>query len=209
MGQKVNPISFRVSVTKDWDSKWFARKSIFGKWLHEDLKLREYIQKEFAHAAIARVVIHRASNRIAFDIYTARPGILASRKGNYEKLQRELARLAPEYEIVIDIYEVKNSEKNSQLVALSIALQLERRIGFRRAIKKAIQLAMDKGALGIKIKVAGRLGGAELARTEQYKEGKVPLHTIRANIEYGFSEAKTVAGKVGIKVWICNPDKTE
>lgn len=209
MGQKVNPISFRVAVTKDWDSKWFARKSIFGGWLHEDLKLRNYIKKEFAHAAISRVVLHRASNRIAVDIYSARPGLLASRKGEFEKLQSGLNSLAKNYEIKIDIHEVKHPERNAQLVAENVALQLERRIGFRRAMKKAIQSAMDVGALGIKVKVSGRLGGAELARTEQYKEGTVPLHTIRANVQYGFAEAQTAAGKIGVKVWVCNPEQTE
>jgi small subunit ribosomal protein S3 len=209
VGQKVNPISFRVATTKDWDSKWFAKKSTFGGWLHEDLKIRDFIKKEFAHAAIARVVIHRASNRIAVDIYSARPGILASRKGEFERLQASLSKLAKSHEIKIDIHEVKKPERNAQLVAENIALQLQRRIGFRRAMKKAIQTAMESGALGIKVKASGRLGGAELARTEQYKEGKTPLHTISANIEYGFAEAQTVAGKIGVKVWVCNPDVNE
>ena len=210
MGQKVNPISFRVAKTKDWDSKWFAKKSTFGGWLHEDLKIRGFISKEFKHAAIARVVIHRASNRVAVDIYTARPGILASRKGEFEKLQSGLAKLAKDdHEIKIDIHEVKNPERNAQLVAENIALQLQRKIGFRRAMKRAIQLAMEKGSLGIKIKASGRLGGSELARTEQYKDGKIPLHTINANIGYGFAEAQTVAGKIGVKVWVCNPDVIE
>lgn len=207
MGQKVNPISFRVATTKDWDSKWFAKKSTFGGWLHEDLKIRDFIKKEFSHAAIARVIIHRASNRIAIDIYSARPGILASRKGEFERLQESLSKLANSHEIKIDIHEVKKPERNAQLVAENIALQLQRRIGFRRAMKKAIQTAMESGALGIKVKASGRLGGAELARTEQYKEGKTPLHTISANIEYGFAEAQTAAGKIGVKVWVCNPDK--
>ena len=209
MGQKVNPISFRVATTKDWDSKWFAKKSNFGTWLHEDLKLRNYIKKEFAHAAIARVVIHRASNRIAIDIYSARPGILASRKGEFEKLQNGLGNLAKSHEIKIDIHEVRNPERNAQLVAENIALQLQRRVGFRRAMKRAIQLAMDSGALGIKVKAAGRLGGAELARSEEYKEGKTPLHTIKANVGYGFAESQTAAGKIGVKVWICNPTETK
>jgi len=206
VGQKVNPIIFRVTTTKDWDSKWFARKSSFGAWLNEDLKIRDYIKKEFAHAAIARVVIHRASNRIAVDIHTARPGILSSRKGDFEKLQIGLQKMAEGHEIKIDIHEVKNPERNAQLVSESVALQLQRRIAFRRAMKKSIQLAMDSGALGIKIMASGRLGGTELARTEQYKEGKVPLHTIRANIGYGFYEAMTPTGKIGVKVWICNPE---
>ena len=189
--------------------KWFAKKSTFGEWLHEDLKIRDFIKKEFAHAAIARVVIHRASNRIAVDIYSARPGILASRKGEFDRLQTSLSKLAKSNEIKIDIHEVKRPETNAQLVSENIALQLQRRIGFRRAMKRAIQLAMEKGALGIKIKASGRLGGSELARTEQYKDGKIPLHTISANIEYGFAEAQTAAGKIGVKVWVCNPDKTE
>ena len=206
MGQKVNPIGFRVATTKDWDSKWFAKKSTFGGWLHEDLKIRDFIKKEFAHAAIARVIIHRASNRIAVNIYSARPGILASRKGEFERLQTSLCKLADNHDIKIDIHEIKKPERNAQLVAENIALQLQRRIGFRRAMKRAIQLAMESGSLGIKVKASGRLGGAELARTEQYKEGKIPLHTISANIEYGFAEAQTVAGKIGVKVWVCNPD---
>jgi small subunit ribosomal protein S3 len=206
VGQKVNPVGFRVATTKDWDSKWFAKKSTFGGWLHEDLKIRDFIKKEFAHAAIARVVIHRASNRIAVNIYSARPGILASRKGEFERLQTSLCKLADNHDIKIDIHEIKKPERNAQLVAENIALQLQRRIGFRRAMKRAIQLAMESGSLGIKVKASGRLGGAELARTEQYKEGKIPLHTISANIEYGFAEAQTVAGKIGVKVWVCNPD---
>lgn len=206
MGQKVNPVGFRVATSKDWDSKWFAKKSTFGGWLHEDLKIRDFIKKEFAHAAIARVVIHRASNRIAVNIYSARPGILASRKGEFERLQTSLCKLANHHDIKIDIHEIKKPERNAQLVAENIALQLQRRIGFRRAMKRAIQLAMESGSLGIKVKASGRLGGAELARTEQYKEGKIPLHTISANIEYGFAEAQTVAGKIGVKVWVCNPD---
>ncbi|MCP4177089.1 MAG: 30S ribosomal protein S3 [bacterium] len=209
MGQKVNPISFRVATTKDWDSKWFARKSTFGGWLHEDLKIRDFVKTQFAHAAISRVVIHRASSRIAVDIYSARPGILASRKGEFERLQTSLAKLTNNSEIKIDIHEVKKPETNAQLVADNIAMQLVRRIGFRRAMKRSIQLAMDNGALGIKVKASGRLGGSELARTEQYKEGKTPLHTIRANIGYGAAEAQTAAGKIGIKVWICNPEVTE
>lgn len=209
MGQKVNPIGFRVATTKDWDSKWFAKKATFGGWLHEDLKIRNFIKTEFAHAAVARVVIHRASNRIAVEIHSARPGILASRKGEFERLQTSLSKLANSHEIKIDIIEVKKPERNAQLVADNIALQLQRRIGFRRAMKKAIQLAMDGGALGIKVKASGRLGGAELARTEQYKQGKIPLHTISANIGYGFAESNTAAGKIGVKVWVCNPIETK
>lgn len=209
MGQKVNPISFRVTTTKNWDSKWYARKGNFQSWLHEDLKIREYIKKRFAHAAISRVVIHRASNRIAVDIHSARPGILASRKGDFDKLQKGLYKIASKYEIKIDVREVKQPERNAQLVSENISLQLQRRVSFRRAMKRAIQLAMDSGALGIKVKASGRLGGAELARVEEYKEGKTPLHTLRANIDYGFSEADTDAGKIGVKVWLCNPEEKE
>lgn len=206
MGQKVNPKGFRVAVTRDWDSKWFSKKANFGVWLHEDLKIRDHILTEFKHAAIARVLIHRASNRMIVEIYSARPGVLSSRKGEYAKLQESLNKLAAGKEVKIEIKEVKRAETNAQLVGESIAAQLIRRIGFRRAMKKAIQTAMDMGVEGIKIKVSGRLGGAELARTEQYKEGKIPLHTIKANIDYGFSEAATTAGKIGIKVWICHPE---
>ncbi len=206
MGQKVNPKGFRVALTKDWDSKWFAKKSTFGAWLHEDLKIRSFVKKEFANAAIARVLIHRASNRIAVEIHSARPGVLSSRKGEFKRMQESLFDLTGGVEVKIDVKEVKKPERNAQLVADNISFQLKRRVAFRRAMKKAIQSAMDAGALGIKVMASGRLGGSELARTEQYKQGKIPLHTLKADIDYGFSESHTPAGIIGVKVWICKPE---
>lgn len=203
MGQKVNPIGLRVSVNKNWRSRWFAGKKEFGALLHEDLKIREVIKERLKDAAIASITIERYANRARVTLHTARPGIVIGRKGaDLEKLREQIAAMTKR-EIYLEIREVKNADTNAQLVAESIATQLERRVSFRRAMKRAIQVAMELGAQGIKIKVGGRLGGAELARREEYKQGKVPLHTLRANVEYGFAEAHTVAGKIGIKVWIC------
>lgn len=210
MGQKVNPISLRLALTKNWDSRWYAKKSNFGDWLYEDTQIRECIKKEFASAAIGKILIERFANRIRITVFSARPGVLIGRKGSeLETMKDSVAKIAKNREIFIDVTEIKKAELNAQLVAENIAMQLERRISFRRAMKKAIQTAMEMGADGIKIRVAGRLGGAELARTEQYKEGKVPLHTLKANIDYGFTEANTVAGKIGVKVWICHKELTE
>ena len=210
MGQKVNPIGLRTALTRNWESRWFAGKALFGEWLHEDLKIRNYIKTKFAQAAIARVQIERFARRVRVTICTARPGLIIGKKGeDLEKLRNEIVKFTNNREVFIEISEIKRAECNAQLVAENIAMQLERRIGFRRAMKRAIQLAMDNGADGIKINCAGRLGGAELARSEQYKEGRVPLHTLRANIDYGFTEANTTAGKIGVKVWICQKDTTE
>ena len=210
MGQKVNPIGFRVAVNKNWDSRWFAKKANFGSWLHEDLKIRDLLKKEFFTACIAKVLIERSTNSLRATIYTARPGMLVGRKGaELDKIRQMVAKLATCRDVIVDVKEVKNAETNAQLVAESITMQLERRIGFRRAMKKAIQTAMDMGVEGIKIRCAGRLGGSELARVEQYKDGKIPLHTIRANIDYGFAEAQTPAGKIGVKVWICHKESFE
>jgi len=210
VGQKVNPVGLRVSVNKNWDSRWFAQKGQFGDLLHEDLKIRNFIKKQFASAAIAKIMLERSTNRIRLTIFSARPGLLIGRKGAELDVMREkIAALTKGKEIIIDVVEIKNAEISAQLVAENVAMQLERRIGFRRAMKKTIQTAMEMGADGIKIRCAGRLGGAELARTEQYKEGRVPLHTLKANIDYGFAEANTVAGKIGVKVWICHKDLTE
>src|SRR6059036_1966239 len=203
MGQKVNPIGFRVAVTKDWLSKWYADKKDYAPLLLEDIKIRDIVKKKLASAAVPKITIERYANRARITIYTARPGIVIGRKGaEIDKLKEELSKLTGK-EIYVDIVEVKQPETDAQLVAENIALQLERRISFRRAMKKAIQTAMDFGADGIKIRCAGRLGGAELARTEMYHEGRVPLHTLRANIDYGFAEANTVYGKLGVKCWIC------
>ena len=210
MGQKVNPIGLRLALNKNWSSRWYATKACFGDFLHEDLKIRAYIKKNFGQAGISRIVIERYSNNVRTTIHTARPGLLIGRKGaELEQLRTSVAKLLPGREVIVDVVEVKRPEVNAQLVSESIALQLEKRIGFRRAMKRAIQSAMDMGADGIKINCAGRLGGAELAREEQYKEGRVPLHTLKANIDYGFIEANTTAGKIGVKVWICHKDSAE
>lgn len=203
MGQKTNPIGLRIAVTKDWRSKWFAGKKEFGKLLNEDRIIRDILKQKLESASVPRIGIERATNRCRITIYTARPGVVIGRKGaEIDKLKEELSRLTGK-EIYVDIQEVKSPETDAQLVAENIALQLERRISFRRAMKKAVQIAMDFGAEGIKIRCAGRLGGAELARVETYHQGRVPLHTLRANIDYGFAEAKTVYGKLGVKCWIC------
>jgi small subunit ribosomal protein S3 len=210
LGQKVNPIGLRVTVNKNWRSRWYASKRQFGDFFHEDLKIRDIIKDRLRNGAVSEILIERYANRVRVTIFTARPGIVIGHKGqDIEKLREELAKLSGK-EIYLEIKEVKDADLNAQLVADNIAVQLERRVSFRRAMKKAIKTAMDLKALGIKISVSGRLGGVELARRESYKEGKVPLHTLRSNIDYGFSEAHTVAGKVGIKVWICRkPEEPE
>ena len=215
MGQKVNPIGLRTALTRDWASRWFSDKKIngrtqFGEWLHEDLAIRDFIKTKFAAAAIARIVIERFANRIRVKVVSARPGLLIGKKGaELETLRADVAKLVSGKEIFVEVSELRRSETCAQLVAENVAQQLERRIGFRRAMKRAIQGAMDNGADGIKINCAGRLGGSELAREEQYKEGRVPLHTLKANIDYGFTEANTTAGKIGVKVWICHKESLE
>jgi small subunit ribosomal protein S3 len=203
MGQKTNPIGLRVAVNKDWRSKWYAEKKEFGKLLSEDRKIRDILKKKLESASVPKIQIERAATRCRITIFTARPGVVIGRKGaEIDKLKEELSKMTGK-EIYVDIQEVKTPELDAQLVAENIALQLERRISFRRAMKKAVQTAMDFGAVGIKVRCAGRLGGAELARVESYHEGSVPLHTLRANIDYGFAEAHTLYGKLGIKCWIC------
>jgi len=203
MGQKTNPIGFRIAVTHDWRSKWYAEKKEFGKLLTEDYKIRDVLKKKLESASVPRILIERAATRCRITILTARPGVVIGRKGaEIDKLKEELSKLTGK-EIYVDILEIKTPELDAQLVAENIALQLERRVSFRRAMKKAIQTTMDFGADGIKVRCAGRLGGAELARVEMYHEGRVPLHTLRANIDYGFAEASTVYGKLGVKCWIC------
>lgn len=203
MGQKTNPIGLRIAVTKEWRSKWYADKKDYGKLLTEDRKIRDLLKKKLESASVPKILIERAATRCRITIFTARPGVVIGRKGaEIDKLKEELSRMTGK-EIYVDITEVKTPETDAQLVAENVALQLERRISFRRAMKKAVQTAMDFGAEGIKIRCAGRLGGAELARVEQYHEGRVPLHTLRANIDYGFAEAKTLYGKLGVKCWIC------
>lgn len=207
MGQKVNPIGMRVSVNKNWRSRWFGGKKDFGPLLNEDLKVRKLVREHLQSASIADVRIERYANRIRVTICTARPGIVIGRKGrDIERVREEIAELTGK-QVYVEIEEIRNADSNAQIVAENIALQLTRRVSFRRAIKRAIKTAMDLGVEGVKIQAAGRLGGAELARREWYKEGKIPLHTLRANVDYGFAAAATTVGTIGIKVWICNKEK--
>lgn len=202
MGQKVNPVSFRLGVIKPWESRWFATGKMYCDLLHEDIRIREIIRKRFEKAGISRVDIERASNRAKITIHTARPGIIIGRKGSeIESLRKDLQKLTSK-DIHVVIEEVKKADTVAQLVAENVAGQLVRRIGFRRAMKKTVLASIKAGALGIKIRCAGRLGGAEIARSEWYREGRVPLHTLRADIDYGFAEASTKYGVIGIKVWI-------
>lgn len=209
MGQKANPIGIRVAVNKNWRSRWYAEKKDFGPLLQEDLLIRDLIKQRLKDAAIADTLIERSGNKVRITLYSGRPGAAVGRRGQeQERLREELAnKLKKDVQLVIQ--EVKNPDTNAQLVAENIALQLERRVSFRRAMKRAVQMAMEMGVLGIKVHASGRLGGAELARREWYREGKVPLHTFRANIDYGFAEARTVAGAIGIKVWICHPEQQD
>jgi small subunit ribosomal protein S3 len=213
MGQKTNPIGLRVAVNKDWRSKWYSPKKEFGTLRAEDRKIREILKKKLETASVPKILIERAASRCRITILTARPGVVIGRKGSeIDKLKEELSKMTGK-EIYVDIMEIKSPEIDAQLVAENVALQLERRVSFRRAMKKALQTAKDFGADGIKIRCAGRLGGAELARVEKYHWGRVPLHTLRANIDYGFAEANTVYGKLGVKCWICKgenkPQKKE
>lgn len=202
MGQKVNPIGLRIGVNKDWDSKWFASKKDFGDLLNKDVKIRNYIAKELKDAAVASVIIERTPKRTEVKINTAKPGIIIGKGGeDIEKLKKALKKLVDE-DIYVSIVEVKNPDLNAQLVANQIASQIEARAPFRSAQKRAIRNTMKAGAKGIKTAVSGRLAGAEMARTEGYTEGTVPLHTLRANIDYAISEANTTYGKIGVKVWI-------
>ena len=210
MGQKVNPIGFRLPITRDWGSRWYASRKDFADYLIADDKIRTTLKKKLKQAAVARIVIERAWNSVRVTIHTARPGVVIGRRGQeIENLTKEVSDLAGGKQVKIDIVEIKNPDLDAQLVAENVASQLERRISFRRAMKRALQLTMDQGALGIKIRCAGRLGGAEIARTERYHEGKVPLHTLRIPIDYGFAEAETVAGKIGVKCWICKKVEEE
>src|SRR5207237_2142209 len=200
MGQKVNPIGFRLGVIRTWDSKWYEEKN-YAKWLHEDIKLREYVKKKLGQAGISRVEIERAASKVKINVHTARPGIVIGKRGaGIEQIKKELQAFT-QNEVFLNIVEVRKAEVDAQLVAENITTQLERRIAFRRAMKKAIQTAQKFGAKGIRVACSGRLGGAEMARYEWYREGRVPLHTLRADIDYGFAEAKTTYGKIGCKVW--------
>ena len=201
MGQKVHPIGFRLGIIKTWDSKWYAEAD-YAKLLHEDIKLRNYLKKRLYHAGISKIEFERAANKAKINIFAARPGIIIGKKGSeVEALKKELAKLTDK-EVFINIQEVRKPEVDAQLVAENVALQLERRVAFRRAMKKSVSQALKFGAQGIKINCAGRLGGAEMSRTEWYREGRVPLHTLRADIDYGYAEAKTTYGIIGVKVLI-------
>ncbi len=201
MGQKVHPIGFRLGVIRTWDSKWYAVAD-YAKLLHEDIKLRNYLKKRLYHAGISKIEVERAANKAKINIYAARPGIIIGKKGSeVEALKKELAKLTDK-EVFINIQEVRKPEIDAQLVAENVALQLERRVAFRRAMKKSVSMALKFGAQGVKINCSGRLGGAEMSRTEWYREGRVPLHTLRADIDYGFAEAKTTYGIIGVKVLI-------
>ncbi|MGA2330347.1 MAG: 30S ribosomal protein S3 [Syntrophales bacterium] len=201
MGQKVNPIGFRLGGIKTWRSQWFSEKN-YSELVHEDINIRKYLKKKLYHAGISRIEIERAASKAKVNIYAARPGIIIGKKGSeIEKLKKELEGVSKS-EIIINILEVRKPEVDAQLVAENVALQLERRVAFRRAMKKCVTSSLKFGAKGIRVNCAGRLGGAEMARSEWYREGRVPLHTLRADIDWGFAEANTAYGLIGIKVWI-------
>ena len=201
MGQKVHPKGFRLGVIEGWDSKWYAARD-YAPLLHEDIRIRQFIKRRLYHAGISKIEIERAANKAKVNVHTARPGIVIGKKGaEIEKLKQELGKLTSR-ECFINIHEVRRPDIDAQLVAENVALQLERRVAFRRAMKEAVARAMRMGALGIRIQSSGRLGGAEIARREWYREGRVPLHTLRAEIGYGFAQAYTTYGVIGVKVWI-------
>lgn len=202
MGQKVNPIGLRLGIVKTWESRWYAGKKKYADYILEDHNIRKFIKKKLFHAGIARIEIERSAKRVRLRIFTARPGIVIGKKGSeIEKLKKELESLVSQ-EVLIDIQEVRKPEVDAQLVAENVAQQIERRVAFRRAMKRGVSSAMRFGAQGVKIICGGRLGGAEMARTEWYKEGRIPLHTLRADIDYGFIEARTTYGIIGVKVFI-------
>ena len=205
MGQKVNPHGLRVGVIKGWDAKWFANKKNFADNLVEDNKIRKFVKKELFSAGISKIEIERAAKRVKLNIYTAKPGVIIGKGGaGIETLKNKLTSFVSNKNVLINIVEVKNAEADAQLMAENIAAQLEKRISFRRAMKQTMQRAMKHGIKGVKTACSGRLGGAEIARTEQYHEGTIPLQTLRADIEYGFAEADTTYGKIGVKVWVYN-----
>jgi small subunit ribosomal protein S3 len=202
MGQKVNPIGLRLGINRTWDSRWYANEGEYGKLLHEDLKIRKFLSDRLAQAGVSRIVIERPAKKARVTIHTARPGVVIGKKGaDIEKLRSTLAKMTAS-EVHLNIVEIRKPEIDAKLVAENIAQQLERRVAFRRAMKRAVQSAMRLGAQGIRINCAGRLGGAEIARVEWYREGRVPLHTLRADIDYGVATAKTAYGTCGVKVWV-------
>ena len=203
MGQKSHPRGLRLGIIEGWDSKWFGNRHNYVELLHEDLRIREFIKKRLYHAGISKIEIERMANKAKINIYTARPGIVIGKKGaEIDKLKRDIQQVMKAREAFINIHEVRRPDLDPQLVAENIALQLERRVAFRRAMKEAVLRAMRMGAQGVKVHVAGRLGGAEIARREWYREGRVPLQTLRADVAYGFAEARTTYGVIGVKVWI-------
>ena len=202
MGQKINPIGLRLGINRTWDSRWFARKGEYAKLLHEDIKIREYLMKQLKQAAVARIVIERPHKKCRITIHSGRPGVVIGKKGaDIDKLRKEVSKMT-DSEVIINIVEIRKPEIDSHLVAESIAQQLERRVAFRRAMKRAVQSAIRLGAGGIRINCSGRLGGNEIARMEWYREGRVPLHTLRADVDYGTATAFTTYGTCGVKVWI-------
>lgn len=205
MGQKVNPVGFRLGITRTWDSRWYAEAD-YAKLLHEDIKLRNFLKKRLYNSGVSKIEVERAANKAKINIFTARPGLIIGKKGaEVELIKKELAKLTDK-DVFLNIQEVRKPELDAQLVAENVALQLERRVAFRRAMKKSVTSALKFGAKGIKITCSGRLGGAEMSRTEWYREGRVPLHTLRADIDYGFAEAKTTYGIIGVKVLIYKGD---
>jgi small subunit ribosomal protein S3 len=209
MGQKVNPIGLRLGINRTWDSRWYAEGDEYGELLHEDLKLREFIEKELKQAAISRVIIERPAKKARITIYSARPGVVIGKKGaDIERLRRKVASMVSG-DVSLNIVEIRKPEIDAKLIADGIAQQLERRVSFRRAMKRAVQSAVRLGAQGIRVNCGGRLGGAEIARTEWYREGRVPLHTLRADVDYGEAEAFTAYGLCGVKVWVYKGDIME
>ena len=201
MGQKVNPVGLRLGIVKTWESRWFGGKN-YAEYILEDHRLRKFVKEKLYHAGVSRIEIERSSKRVRLRIYTSRPGIVIGKKGSeISQLKKEIEKIT-DREVLIDIQEVRKPEIDAQLVAENVALQIERRVAFRRAMKRGVSSAMRFGALGVKIICSGRLGGAEMARTEWYREGRVPLHTLRADIDYGFTEARTTYGVIGVKVFI-------
>jgi small subunit ribosomal protein S3 len=202
MGHKVNPVGLRLGINRTWDSRWFADGSDYGRLLHEDIKVRRELKKRLYQAGVSRIIIERPHKKCRVTIYAARPGVIIGKKGaDIEKLRKDLSALT-EGDVHLNIVEIRKPETDAQLVAENIAQQLERRVAFRRAMKRSMQSAMRLGAKGVRINVSGRLGGAEIARMEWYREGRVPLHTLRADVDYGFAEAKTTYGIIGVKVWV-------
>lgn len=206
MGQKTHPKGFRLGVIKTWDSRWYAEKKEYARRVHEDLHFREFLKEKLYSTGVSKIEIERAADKVKITVWTSRPGLVIGKKGaGIDSLRAELQKSSP-HELVINIQEVRKAEIDAQLVAENIASQLERRVAFRRAMKKAVQTALKMGALGIKVRCAGRLGGAEMARREWYREGRVPLQTLRADIDYGTAEANTTYGKIGIKAWVYKGD---